>query len=385
MQTNLTRLTSMKIRYMAFTAAAVVLIAGCSQTGDATDVHASPKKQLEKYRNERAALDVKIKALEASLGKQGNSGGVVPVTIVTTVEAPFKHVIVVKGTVDSRSSVAVAPKSSGQLISLHVANGTVVKKGDLLAELDADILLKGIDELKTQLDFATTLYEKQQRIYDQKAGSEIQFLQAKNNKEALEKRLASLQEQLTLTRIKAPTSGYVDGLVPIAGEMVAAGIPILTIVNTADMRVVADLAETYVATVSVGAPANVVFGELGDSTRSKVTGVAQSINPINRTFRVEIPIRPVPPRLRPNSTCDVAINDITLPKAIAIPMEALMRLEDKAYVYVIENNVARKREIQTGLVNGAMVQVVSGIGANEQVVVRGAMALSDGQKVQIVQ
>jgi RND family efflux transporter MFP subunit len=268
---------------------------------------------------------------------------------------------------------------------LLVTEGQAVQKGQLLAQLDAEIIQRGLDEVTTQLEFAQVIYDKQQRIYQQKAGSEIQYLQAKNNKESLEKRLASLKEQLELTKIKAPTSGFVDGLKPTNGEMVMAGMPMMTIVNTSDMRVIADLSESYVSTVGNGDPAQISFPEIGETLRTKVGTVSKSVNPVNRTFRVEIPIRPVPAGLRPNTTCDLQINDNTVPNAIAVPLEAVVREDNRTYAYVLKDNVAQRRAIETGLVSGASVQILNGIQAREQVVVRGATTLADGQRVRIIE
>ena len=375
----------MMLRYLAFTTAAVVLLSACSSNGTPEDAKLPPAKQLEAYRAERAKLDQKIKALEARLGKSARTDGSAPVTEFIAKRGPFDHFVVVKGTVESRSSASIAPKTSGQLVSLHVTNGQMVKKGDILAELDAEIIHRGLDEITTQLEFATTLFQKQERIFNQKAGSEIQYLQAKTNKEALEKKLASLKEQLALTRITAPVSGYVDGLVPRNGELVMAGMPIMTIVNTSDMRVVADIAETYVNTVSSGDPATVMFAEIGDSVKTRLGNVARNINAVSRTFRVEIPVTTLSAKLRPNSTCNISINDVTTPKAIAIPLEAIIRQNDKAFVYVISNNVATKREIQTGMVSNAMVEVVHGVNDDDHVVVRGATNLAEGQRVSVIQ
>lgn len=375
----------MMLRYLAFTTAAVVLLSACSSNGNPEDAKLPPAKQLEAYRAERAKLDQKIKALETRLGKSARTDGNAPVTEFIAKLGPFEHFVVVKGTVESRSSASIAPKTSGQLVSLHVANGQLVKKGDLLAEQDAEIIRRGLDEVTTQLEFATTLFQKQERIFNQKAGSEIQYLQAKTNKEALEKKLASLKEQLALTRITAPVSGYVDGLVPRAGELVMAGMPIMTVVNTSDMRVVADVAETYVNTISSGDPVTVMFSELGDTVKTRLGNVARNINAVSRTFRVEIPVSTMSAKLRPNSTCNISINDVTTPKAIAIPLEAIVRQNDKAFVYVISNNVATKREILTGMVSNAMVEVVHGVNANDHVVVRGATNLAEGQRVSVIQ
>lgn len=353
---------------------------GCnSNTGEI-----SPKLLLEQYRKERNELDAKIRELERINTADSENSSSTPVTIITTTKENFEHEILVKATVDSRSSVAVSSRTSGQITSLYVTNGQTVTKGQLLAELDSDIIQRGIDEVTTQLEFAVTMFEKQERIYQQKAGSEVQYLQAKNNKESLERRLASLKEQLETTKIKAPTSGYIDGLRPKAGEVVMAGVPIMTIVNTSDLRVVADLSESHIATVQSGDAVRITFPETQTVVQNKIGVVSPTVNPINRTFRIEIPLRSVHPLPRPNTTCDLVIVDQVIPQSIVLPLEAIVKENGMTFVFVVEGKNVKKVPVEMGLVNGSRAVITSGLVEGKQVVVRGATQIADGQEVRVV-
>jgi membrane fusion protein, multidrug efflux system len=370
----------MTSRFLVIGLFAITVLAACQPS----DV--SPQQQLDKLRAERSKIDEQIRSLEKLVGENSNSGGSTPVTVHTALSATFDHTIDVKGSIDSRSTVDVTAKMAGQIVTLNVRNGQSVSKGQLLMEIDNEMIKRGMEEVRTQLDFAKTLYEKQKRIFDQKAGSEIQYLQAKNNKEALERRMESLDEQLALSRITAPTSGYVDNLAHSVGEMAMPGMPIFTIVNTSDMRVMVDLAETYVSTVNAGDKVTIIFSDLRDTVRTTISTVARTVNPTSRTFRVEIPLSKVPPMLRPNTTCEVHITDETIPATISVPLESIAREGTKKFVYVVgDKNAVQKREIQTGLISGGKAQVTSGLNNNERVVVRGALDLVDGQRVRIVE
>lgn len=341
-------------------------------------------KQLAKLRAERAAIDEKIRVLEKS--GTGEKPVEVPVTVHATVNAPFEHILDVKGVVESRTTVTITPKMAGMITRLAVTNGQGVTKGQLLVEIDNAMIKAGLDEVQTQLDLATTLFEKQKRIFDQKAGSEVQFLTAKTQKEALERRLASLKEQLEMSRIYAPVSGIVENLTPRVGETAMPGMPMFTIVNTGDMRVVADLAETYVKDVQTGDKVEIIFPEIGDTLSSRISTAARAVNPISRTFRVEAQVRPVPAALRPNMTATVVINDRTIENAITVPLVSIVREGSKAHVYVVnEKNVVERRDVETGLVTDGMIQVVSGLQANEKVIVRGVLDVVAGQRVRIIQ
>lgn len=370
------------VLFLISTAALAVFLVACGGSSPADDLD----KQLESLRKQRSELDKQIAELESKQRGKDSRKADQPVTVATTSLADFEHIIDVRGTVDSRTSVQVTPKTAGQIIKLNIVNGQSVTKGQVIAELDADILRRGIDELQTQLDFSKTLFEKQKRIYEAKAGSEIQYLQAKNTFESLQKRMDQLEEQLAMSRIVAPVSGYVDNVIPKLGENVAPGMPICTIINTSDMRVAVDLSETYVSTVTPGDPVTIIFTETGDTIRTTTSVVSKNISPLNRTFRVEVPLRSLPSSIRPNMTCNVLLNDQTVRKTISLPIAAVQRNGETSFVYTVDDkSMVRRRDVQTGLTSNGSIQIVSGLSAGERVVVRGVLDVAEGQRVSVVQ
>jgi membrane fusion protein (multidrug efflux system) len=362
---------------LLYSYAAVVLftlaLAGCG--GD---------ESLETLIEQREEIDAKIKALEEASASGRQEASIIPITTSTAIERPFEHVIDVRGSVQSRTTITVSPRTGGIITKLPVSNGMFVQKGALLLEIDSELTRRSIEEIETQLELATTLFERQRRIYEAKAGSEIQYLQAKSTKESLEKRLASVREQLALHQVAAPVSGIVDGLRPRVGENVAPGIPVMTIVNTADMHVVVDLAEAHVRDVTIGDPVTIIVPDAADSIQTRISMVGKVIDPVSRTVRVEIPLSRVSPSVRPNMTAIVRINDLTIPKAIAVPLSGIVRDGEKAYVHVVKNDVASRRDVTVGRVSGSLVHVLSGLTADDRVVVGGALEVADGQRVRIV-
>ena len=369
------------VRLISLVVAMVLMAVACTKEESVKDLMAK-RAELD---NQIRELDGKIKAIESKADTTGESIKRQAVSVIKTVEQSFQHIINVKGSVDSRSSVQITPKMGGTITRLNVVNGQAVRKGQVLAELDAEITRRAMDEVRTQLEFAVTLFEKQKRIYEAKAGSEIQYLQAKNQKESLERRMESMKEQLSMSRIVAPISGFADRVMPKVGENVAPGFAMMTIVNTSDLRVVVDLAESYIATVQQGDPVVVIFPDINDTIRSKIGVVARSVDAMNRAFRVEIPIRGAKENLRPNTTVEVLINDQTLPSAIVLPITAVLNAGSEHYVYVIEKNVAKRRAVTKGLTSEGHVQIVSGLTAGEHVVVGGVLDVADGQTIQIAQ
>lgn len=342
-------------------------------------------ESLESLIAQRDALDAKIKALEGASATAEQEAAAVPVSVALAAVAPFEHIIDVRGNVQSRTTISVSPRAAGIITKLPVANGQFVQKGALLLEVDSELTRRAIDEVETQLELATTLYERQRRIFEAKAGSEVQYLQAKSSKESLERRLASLREQLALHTVVAPVAGIVDGLRPRLGENVAPGMPVLTIVNTADMHVAVDLAESYVRDVTPGDPVTIIVPDAADTIRTRIAIVGKVVDPVSRTVRVEIPLTRVSPAVRPNMTAVVRINDLTIPQAISVPLSSIVRDGEKAYVHVVNAaNGAVRRDVVLGMVSGDHVVVESGLNAGDRVVVGGALEVADGQRVRIV-
>lgn len=370
---------------MQMSAISAVAIFGMILSACSSESGQSVEKQLEELRKQRASIDQQITQLEAGSNPADKAGGAQPVETLSVAPQLFKHFVDAKGTVDSRSSVMISPLMGGRVDMLRIVNGQAVKKGQLLLELDNEVIKKGIDEVQLQLDFATTVFEKQKRIFDLKAGSEIQYLSAKNQMEALERRLESLREQLSMTRIVAPTSGYIDNLTAKVGENIGPGMPICTIVNTSDMRVVVDLAEAFIPSVSIGDPVAIFFAEISDSMVTKITTVAKSVNPLSRTFRIEISLASMPRNLRPNTTCRVVINDLTIPNALVLPLSSVLHDNVGPYAYVVDSNgLVRRRPLTTGLTSGGSIQILSGIQSGEKVITRGTTDVADGQLVRVV-
>jgi RND family efflux transporter MFP subunit len=365
-----------------FILAAVILItaASCNKQDDG-----NIEAQLQELRSQRSEIDGKIKDLESKASQRGSSMSDLPVSVIKINETPLEHVIDVKGAVESKSTVMLSPQMPGRITGVFVASGQTVRAGQLLVEIDNEAIKRGLDELRVQLDFAKTLYEKQKRVFEQKAGSEIQYLTAKNQLDALERRMESLKEQLAMSRITAPRAGVCDNVTAKIGEMAAPGMPLMMLVNLSDVRVVVDVSEAFVSTVTRGDKATISFGESSDTVRTVIKAVSGVVNPMNRTFRLELPLAKLPSAVRPNSTCRVAINDVTIEKSISVPLACVQRDADGSYVYVVgDNSVVKRRSVVTGMTSGGNVQIISGLQLNEKVVVKGMTAIADGQTVKVV-
>lgn len=347
------------------------------------------REELQEKKSELLAINEEIKTLEEDIIELDPSSVAEVRKAAVAVNAlkptTFQHFVKVQGKVEARKNIVVSPKATGTLTQIYVSQGQRVGAGKVLAQIDNAMVRSNLAEVQTQLDLAQIMYDKQQRLWDQKIGTEVQYLTAKNQKESLERRLETLQEQLDMYQIKAPISGVVDEVMPKLGEAVSPGMPAFRIVNTSDLRLTANLSESYIPYVKKGDEVKLYFPALRDSTKARVSYVGQSIEPNNRTFEVEVDL-PNSANYKPNMFGEISINDRTVTEAIVISLSLIQRSEQGSYVFVVEKNeanewIAQRRNIKPGLSYNGIVEVESGLQAGERVVSMGFKGLSDGQMV----
>ena len=215
--------------------------------------------------------------------------------------------------------------------------------------VDNSLFQRNIEEVKSQLELANTVYNRQKNLWDQKIGTEVQYLQAKNNKENLDKRLATINEQYDMTRIKSPITGTVDDVRLRVGENIAPGMPAIRVVSINNLKVIANFSESFIATVKQGNKVRVSFPDLNKEVEAKVTFVGRSIDALSRTFPVEINL-PSDPDLRPNMTALIKVVFESYPKALVVPVNVIQSINDESIVYVAETDgsktVARRKVIK---------------------------------------
>ncbi|MER2997208.1 efflux RND transporter periplasmic adaptor subunit [Pontibacter populi] len=365
---------------------AIALIVGLASCGGGNDKVA----ELAELKKQKSELDSKIAALETELKAEGKNGGAqrktVPVAVATLQQDTFNHYLEMQGKVDFDQNVFVSARVPGVLTSVRVQPGDRVSKGQTMATIDAQVLEQNIAELRTRLDLARIAFEKQKNLWDQKIGTEMQYLTAKNNKEALERSLSALQQQRDQYNIKAPVSGVVDQVVPNAGEAVAPGVGIIRVVNMSGSKIVAEVSEAYLSKINKGDKAIVFFPDLNKEVETTVDVVGSFINPSSRTFTIELNLKDSKGiELRPNLVAMVRILDYKNESTIVVPVNLVQKDEKSEYVYVAKKEgkdyVAAKREIKTGQTYKGKTEVLSGLAANDQIITAGYQNLNEGQPV----
>ncbi|MBO9638556.1 efflux RND transporter periplasmic adaptor subunit [Siphonobacter aquaeclarae] len=346
------------------------------------------KAELAELQKQQGELNTKIQTLEAEIlkldPKKAEEAKVKSVAVTPLAASTFKHLIEVQGTVDAKNNVSVSPQSSGVIKAVYVKEGDAVGVGTVLAKLDDDILRESIEETKNQLSLANTLYDKQKRLWDQQIGTEIQYLQAKNNKESLEKRIATLQVQLGQSKVLAPIAGTVDQVDGKVGMMASPGVGILRVINLSSLKVVAKVADSYVANVRRGDAVTIRFPDLQKEIQAKVSFVSTAVDPLSRTFTIEA-LLPASKDLKPNMLAQVLINDVTKNNALIIDQNLIQNTENGQIVYVAvsEGNkkVAKARTVKTGLSYAGKIEITEGLKAGDELITIGYQELTDGQPI----
>jgi len=352
--------------------------------GEAKD----PKAELAKLEKEQADNAAKIAALKTKAGSNAGAAAkpAVPVSALQVKLGTFNSYLEVQGRVDFDENASVAARAAGTLTSIRVQRGARVGRGQVLATIDASILDASVAELRTRLELARTVYERQAGLWKQQIGTEIQYLTAKNNYDALRRNLATLARQRELYNVVAPFGGTVDEVLPKLGEVVAPGAPVARLVSGTGGKVLADVSEAYASSIKAGDQALVVIPDISaQEIPSTVRVVSRSISSASRTFTVELRLGGQQARqLRPNMVVQVRIRNYQRQNVPVVPVDAVQKDEKNSFVFVVgAGNKAQKRLIRTGQTYNGQVEVASGLKADEKVITAGYQNLNEGQVVSL--
>ncbi|OBQ55067.1 efflux RND transporter periplasmic adaptor subunit [Tamlana sp. s12] len=378
---------------------ASVLLSSCGSDKKSSVEAIIATNDLEKIRQKHTELEAsaheiatQLKEVEAAIKALNPQSKIPLITTFKANEAPFKHYVELQGNVSTNQNIVIYPEFSGVLSSVYVKEGQQVKKGQILAKIDDGGLSQQLAQLKIQASLAQTTYERQDRLWQQKIGSEMQYLQAKANYEAQTQAVHQLEQQIGKTQVRAPFSGTIDDVITDQGSVVAPGqTQLIRIVNLDDMYIESDVPESYVSSIVKGKDVQVYFPVLGKEIKTKVRQSGNYINPANRTFKVEIALPNKDKSILPNLTARLKINDYTSEKAILIPQSIISEnAEGQQYVYTITDKdgktaKAHRTIIQTGKTQGDFIEILSGIENGQEIIDEGARSVKEGQDVKILE
>lgn len=359
----------------------VLFLASCG-TKEGGDL----QKELATLKKERADIDKKIKDIETELAKNDTTkkkeGELVVVTEIQP--QPFTHYIEIQGKIDADENVLVTPQMPGVVQAVYVTTGQSVSKGQVLAELDNDAMRKNVETMESQLSFAKDIYNKQKALWDQKIGSEVQFLSAKNNVETLEKSIAAAREQLSMSKMISPITGLVDAVDIKVGQLGSPGFQGIRVVNMGSLKAKGEVSESHSSVVSNGDDVKVILSDIDKTIDTKLTFASKVINPQSRTFSVEAKL-PGDAELKPNMIAVIKIADYAVNEAMVVDLNLIQRSADASFVYVAGERdgkkVALRRLVTIGKLYDGYAEITGGLQKGDKVITSGYQSLIDGQEI----
>lgn len=357
-----------------------LLLASCGSSSQLD----KKKRELETLKAEAQTIEGKIKALKAEIARLDTTKKTDKLIEVGTIALSpriFKTYIDVQGHVDADENVSLSTQMPGTITKINVKVGNRVVKGQVLAETDASSIEQQISDLQTNLELAKQVFQKQQNLWDKKIGTEVQYLQAKTNKESLEKKMSMLQEQLRMSKIISPINGTVDAVNIKLSQMVSPGMNAINVVNYSNLKVKADLAESYSSRVKTGNTVLVYFPDTNDSLITKVNYAASAINVLSRTFGVEVFLNNNK-QYHPNMVAKLKINDYeSAQPVIVIPIKYIQKENKDFYVLVAENGVTTKKIITLHKVYNGYAEIATGLNEGDQLITEGYNLVNEGEKI----
>ena len=370
---NLYKTNNKLMKKLILICSAIFLISCGSKTTD-------KKTELENLKKERVTLNLRITALESEVGNTSAAQEARNVSILEVNQTSFSNYLEVQGKIDAEDNVRVSSEAQGVITAVYAGIGQNVGRGQVLAQIDDKVLRQSISELQTQLELANTLFQRQKNLWDQKIGTEIQFLNAKTQREAAEKRISTIRSQVSMYKIKAPISGTIDEMDLKVGQAVSPGMSSIRIINANKLKAKAQVAESFAGRVNEGDDVQVILPDLLDTIRTKITFASKTIDPVSRSFNVEIKL-PSNGRYRPNMLSILRIIDYRNDKALIVPVNAIQKAENGDYLFISESGKAKRVNIQTGKISDGKAEILSGIKVGDKVIVAGTDGLSPGDIV----
>jgi RND family efflux transporter MFP subunit len=380
---------NLKMKSIIYPAILGVVLSSCGagevNSGDALSALIQQRDSMRKAKDDISAklsvLEMEILALDTNKS----------LPVVSTFKVPmgtFSHSFEVYGELNTDQNAVITAEIGGTILDLPVDEGVRVTKGQTLMRIDVQALREQEQELKTRLELAEITFRKQEKLWNEKIGSEMQYLQAKNNRDALQNSLDALRAQISKGVITAPFDGVVDEVFPKKGETAMPGIALLRIVNLSNLYITADISENFVGKVRKGDKVKVTIPSTGQVRHAEITRTGDYINPNNRTFKIKASIENTDGLLKPNMVAQVEVQDFVADSAVYLPQTLVLEgAGGKNFVYVVRSDngisIAEKREVSVGRASNGQVLIETGLQAGEQIVEKGARSIKDGEKIDI--
>ena len=376
-----------------------LIISSCGNENEKSFEDIIQSNNLQELKEKRTEIDLKQQEIASQLEqlntKIASLDTIKNLPLVTTVKIEaqeFKHYLELQGNVQTKQNLVIYPEMAGILNNVYVIEGQKVSKGQLLATIDDGGLSQQVSQMQIQANLAKTTFERQERLWEQNIGSEIQYLQAKSNYESQEQAVNQLKTQLAKTSVRAPFSGVIDDVITDQGSVVAPGqSQLFRIVNLDNMYIETNVPENYITSVTENKEVIIEFPILNKTIEAQIRQAGNFINPGNRTFKIEVGVPNEDKNIKPNLTAKLKINDYTSSSAILIPQSIISEnAEGEQYIFVMDtinsNNEGEVKRIiiETGRSQGDVIEVTKGLGKEVEIIKEGARSVKDGQTVKVI-
>lgn len=359
----------------------VIILTGCSEKVSELD---KKKAELKSLKQQFTEVKYQIANLQEELSSLDTvADGGVPVSILTLELSSFSHFVEQPGIVSSKENVLVSAEMPGVVKQILVKEGSWVTKGQAILQLDASVLSSQVEDLKATVELSKTTFDRQTNLWNQGIGSEIQFLQSKNQYASMRNKLDAAEAQLDKLEISAPINGRLDEIYINAGEYANPGMPILRLVNSKKLQIEADVAERYANKINSKDIVSIKFNSLDIEQEAPVTFIGQVINPENRTFKLKIDLQNESGFIKPNAVASLKIKDFYSDNAITLPSKVIKKDMRGNFVFVVSGINAQKKYIETGLSYNKLTHVLSGLEVGDQIIINGFNEVSNGSTIDI--
>ncbi|MCW3122862.1 MAG: efflux transporter periplasmic adaptor subunit [Flavipsychrobacter sp.] len=340
---------------------------------------ANKAEELAKLKKERSEIDLKIKALEA--GKK-DSAKVVPVSVLELKPTHFNAFVEVHSQVTGDENVLASPQVPGTVKTVQVQSGRKVSKGQVLATLDAAVVEQQIEALSPQLALTKSVYEKQQTLWGQNIGTEVQLMSAKAQYEGVQKQISAMKAQRDMYRVVSPINGTVDAVNLKVGEAASPGMTGIRVVSYDKLKAEASLGENYLGKVKQGDPVTLIMQDVNDTIKTSLSYVAQAVDPASRAFMVQVRLGNNS-RIHPNMSCIMKIANYENRSALVVPVSVIQNTSKGTMLYVADGNKAKAVLVTTGRNANGQVEILSGLSAGDKVITAGYESMEEGQQINI--
>jgi len=376
----------MKTKVFSILLAILVIAGSCKQDKKAQEEkeRQQKEKELTQLLKEQDKISDQIKKLREDLSDKQDPGVRVAVTVIQP--TTFNHFIEVQGRVDGDKNVNVFAEGAGGMIeNIFVKEGQVVSAGQVLAKLDDKLYQETLKSSQANLDYVTAMYNKQKALWDQKIGSEVQYLDIKSKKESLESAVAAIKEQIDMCMIKSPVNGTVEDIPVKVGQLVGPGVIAFRVINLSSLKVVADVAEAYTSRINLGDRVMVYIPDLDKEVEGKVDYCSKFINPTNRTFQVGARFVSFDSDLKANMVAVVRINDYKASGALVVPVNMIQTDQSGSYVVIAEKskngNKAKRNPVTVGQTYRGLTEIKTGLKPGDTIITAGYLDLENGQSI----